>query len=80
MQGVTTHVSAPKSSTACTKILKKNADTCIFAPSQLRIIIILFHTAIAFEKFLTTAGQLSSIAEITFPRYQKEVTISRGCT
>ena len=46
----------------------------------MRIIVILFHTTFARKEFLTTAGQLLSAAEITHPRYQKEVTIYRGRT
>ena len=44
----------------------------------MRIIVILFHTALTHDKFLTTSGQLLSATEINLPRYQKEVTISRG--
>ena len=42
------------------------------------ILIILSHTALDRDKFLTTTGQPSSADEITRPRYYKEVTISRG--
>ena len=69
MQGVTTQASKPKSNTACTTDLKKNPDTRGSAPSMMRILVILFHTALARDKFLTTVGQLLSAAEITRPSY-----------
>ena len=75
---VTTHVSAPKISNAWTTALKKNPDIHSSYPSLLRILVILFHNALALVKFRTTAGQLSSVDKITLPRYWKEVTISRG--
>ena len=78
MQGVTNQVSDQKSNTACTTALKKNPDTRGSAPSLLSILITLFHTALAHENFPTTASQSSSAAEITNPRYRKEVTIYRG--
>ena len=58
--------------------LEKNPDTCGSAPSLLRIVFILSHTALDLDKFLTTADQSSSATKITLPRYWKEVTISRG--
>ena len=79
MRGLTSQVSDPKSNTACTTALKKNTDTRSSAPSLLRILVFFFHTSLAQDKFLTTAGQSSSDTKITRPRYQKEVTISRGC-
>ena len=39
---------------------------------------ILLQTVFARAKFLTTAGQSSSVSKITRPRYLKEVTIYRG--
>ena len=78
MRGVTTQVSKTKSNTAYTTDLKKNLGTRGSAPSLMMILVIFFHTAHTRDKFLTTAGQLSSNANITRPRYQKEVTISRG--
>ena len=77
MRGMTKQVSDPKSNTACTTALKKNPDTHGSDPSLMRILVILFHTSLASEKLLNTASQLSSAANITCPRYQKEVTISR---
>ena len=56
MRGVATQVSEPKSNTACTTDLKKNPDTRGSAPYLLRIQVIIFHTALARDKFLTTAG------------------------
>ena len=76
--GVTTHVSAPKSSTNWTTALKKNPDTRGAAPSLLRIFVNFCHTARAFVRFLNTVSQSSSLSEITRPKYFKEVTISRG--
>ena len=78
MQGVTTQVSKLQINTACTRALKNNLDTRGSAPSLLRILVILFHTALTRDKFLTTSGQSSSAADITCPRYRKEVTIYRG--
>ena len=79
MRGVTTHVSVPKSSTDWTTNLKKNLDTRSAASSLLIILVNLRHNACAFARFMTTANQLSSAADITCPKYLKEVTISRGC-
>ena len=76
--GVTTQVSNPESSTACTKALKKNPDTRGAAPSLLRMRGILLQTALSRDKLFTTTGQLLSSTEIARPRYPKEVTISRG--
>ena len=78
MRGVTTQVYEPKINTACTTALKKNPGNCGSDPSLMSILVVLFHTALAQDKLLTTAGQLSSAADITRPRYQKEVTITRG--
>ena len=76
-RGLTTQVFYLKSNTAYIMALKNNPDTCSSAPSLLRIIVIIFQTSLACDKFLTTAGQSSSDAEITHPRYQNEATISR---
>ena len=78
MRGVITQVSAPKSNNACTTSLKKNPDTRGSTPSLLRVLINLLHTSLALDKFLTTAGQSSFASDITRPRYQKEVAISKG--
>ena len=78
MWGVTTQVSEPNISTACITALKKKTDTQGVAPSLMRIRDILLQTFLAWAKFLTTAGQLLSVSDITRPRYFKEVTISRG--
>ena len=75
---MTTQVSDPNISTACTTALKKKPDTRGTAPSLLRIRVILFHTRLAHYKFLTTSGQSSSATNIIRPRYLKEFTISRG--
>ena len=78
MRGVTNMVSDPKINTACTTALKKNLDTRGYAPYLLSILVILFHTALDHETFPTTAIQSSFAAEITHPRYRKEVTIYRA--
>ena len=78
MQGVTTQVSKMNSNTTCTTDLKKNLETRGSIPSLLSIIFILFHTSLAREKFLTTAGKSLYAAKITCPSYQNEFTISKG--
>ena len=78
MREVTIQVSDLKGSTTCTTDLKNNPHTYDGAPSLLMIHIILFHTTLYRDKLLTTAGHLSSDAEINRPRYLKEFTISRG--
>ena len=78
MRGVTTQVYDPKSSTACTTALKKKPDTRGTTPSLLRISVILFHTALAWDKLCTIADQSFYAPKITCPRYLKEFTISRG--
>ena len=69
MQGVTTHISAPESSTDWNTSLKKNMDTHGAAPSLMRIRVSLLHTACTLAKFMTTAGQSLSAAVITYPKY-----------
>ena len=78
MQGVTTHVSAPKKDTDKTTALKKNPYTRGVTPYLMIILFNLRLTACLSTRFLTKAGQSSSAAEITCPKYLKEVTISRG--
>ena len=78
MQGVTTNVSATKTRTYWTTYLKKNPDTRSAAPSLLRILVNLCFNACAFARFLTTDDQLLPTADITRPKYLKEVTIYRG--
>ena len=56
IQGVTTHVSASKSSTNLITALKQNMDTIRSSPSLLRIFVIILHTALAFARFRTTSG------------------------
>ena len=62
MRGVTTQVSDPKSSTACTISLKKKPDTRGAAPYVLRMRVILLQTALSRYKFFATAGQPSPAA------------------
>ena len=78
MRGVTTQVSAPKSSTAYIMYLKKKPYTRGTASSLLRMCDILLQTFFAWSKFLTNAAQLSSVANISRPRYLKEIIIYRG--
>ena len=75
---VNTQVSNLKISTACTTGLKNKPDTHCASPSLLRIRVILFHTSLARDKFVTTSGKFLSAAKISRPRFLKEVTISRG--
>ena len=76
--GVTNQVSKPKINTDCTKDFKKKPDTRGSFPSLLRILVILFHTALIQNMFLTTSDQLYSALEITRVSYWKEFIISRG--
>ena len=78
MRGATTQVSNPKISTACKTALKQNLDTSCAAPSLLRMCNTLLQNFLARNRFFTNYGQSSSAAEITRPRYLKEVTISWG--
>ena len=78
MREVTTQVSAPKMGTAWISALKKKPYTRGIAPYLLRIRDILLQTVFTMYKFFTTAVLPSSVADITRPRYLKEVTISRG--
>ena len=48
------------------------------APSLLRILVNLRHTARTFYRFLNTDGQSLSASEITRPKYLKEFIIYRG--
>ena len=78
MRGLTTQVSCLKIGIACITALKKNPDTQGVTLSLLIIGDILLHTVFARSNLLTTSGQSLSVADITHPRYLKEVTISRG--
>ena len=78
MQGVTTQVSAFKSSAAWIMALKKKPETRGVATSLLSMRDILLQPVFARAKFLMNAVQLSSVADIAYPRYLKEVTISSG--
>ena len=73
MRGVTTQVSYPKSSTACTTAFKRG--TALYL---LMMRAILLQTALSQDNFLTTSGHSLSAAKITHPSYLKEITISRG--
>ena len=54
MQGVITHVSAPKMSTACTTALKNIPETLGFAPSIPKILDIRAQLFLDFRRFPTT--------------------------
>ena len=75
---MTTQVSAPKISTNWTTALKKKPETRGAAPYLLRVRVSLLRTSHALSRFLTTAGQSLSAAEIFHSKYLKEVIISRG--
>ena len=78
MQGVTNHVSAPKSNTDWKTDLKKNTDTRDLSPSLIRILVIIFQIACAFIRFrFTTCQSSSAAADITLPGYLKYNTILR---
>ena len=74
MRVVTTQVSDLNSSTACTMALKKKRDSRKDSPSLLRMRNIFLHTALVRDKFLTTANQSLSAADITRTRYLREAT------
>ena len=78
MRWVTTKVSDPKSSTACTMALRNTLYTRSATPYLLRMCVLLLQTSLAWDKFLTTTSQLSYAAKIARPRYLKEVPISWG--
>ena len=77
IQGLTTHVSAPKSNIDWTTDLKKNPDTRSLAPSLIRILDIFCQTVRAFVMFWITIGHSSSATNSTLPRYFKDGIISR---
>ena len=62
MWGVTTQVSNPNRSTDYTTAFKNNPHTCRDAPSLLRMRVILLHTNLALDNFLTTTDQFFSAA------------------
>ena len=62
MRVVTTQVSEPKRNTAYTTALKKNLYTRVSPPSILRNLVILFHTYLTRDKFLTTVGHSSYVS------------------
>ena len=78
MRGVISQVYASKSNTYWTTDLNKNPYTRSTTPSMISILDILYHTVRTFTIFRTTVGQLSSAANITLPKYLKDITISRG--
>ena len=78
MQGVTTHVSSPKSNTDWTKYLNKNPDTCGLTPPLLSILDIIHQIICAIFMFQNTACQSSSATNSTLPRYFNHGTISRA--
>ena len=76
--GVSTHVSAPNNNTACVTALKNCPDTFGSYPSRLNIRDNRPQLFLALWRLNTTAGQSSSIAVITRPRYLNAVTVSNG--
>ena len=72
--GATAHVSAPNSSTCCTTALNKFPEIRVVAPFLLSIPCILSQLFRNFAKFPATAGQSSSPAVITLPRYVNQGT------
>ena len=78
MQGVTTHVSDPKSSTACTTALKNIPNYLGFAPYLTKILDRHAHIFFDISRFPTTAGQLLSEAIIIRPKHLKYVADSSG--
>ena len=75
---MTAQVSKPNRNIDSTTNLKKNPDTRGPSHSLLWVLVILFHTALYKENFLTTTHQSLSSDMITRARYWKEFTISRG--
>ena len=76
--GFITHIYTPNCRTACTTALKKLTETLLSAPSLLKIVDSRLQLFRAFTKFPATAGQSSSPAVITRPRYLKVGTVSSG--
>ena len=75
MRGVSTHFSDPNISTACTTALKNIPKTLDLPPSYPIILSRRAKFFPAFLRFPTAAGQFSSAAVKTRPRYSKEVTV-----
>ena len=78
MQGVMTHVSVPKSNTACTTAFNNIPDTHRLAPSQPSILVSCAQFFLAFFKFIITVGQFPSPYIKTRPKYLNKVNISSG--
>ena len=78
MRGVSTHVSDPNISTACTTALKKIPGTLELASFHPITLVSRAQIFRALLRFPTTADQLSSAAIKTRPVYLEEVTVSRG--
>ena len=62
MQGVSNHVSDPKSSTVCTTAFKNIPETLGLSTSRTRILVLRYQLFQNFLRFPTTAGQSSSAA------------------
>ena len=78
IRGVRTHVSAPKSNTACTTALENIPKTFGSAPYRIKILVILTQFFLALLRLHTNAGQLSPPAVKTLNRYLKYITVSNG--
>ena len=74
--GISTHVYSPNSNTACTTALKKLPDTLAYAPFRHSIRDRRPQLFRVFYRLPATAGQSSSHAVITHPRYLKDDTVS----
>ena len=77
-QGVSTHVSDPKRSTACTTSTLKN-PAVLLSPSPLpKIFFSCPHFPCSLRRFCYTAGQSSSVEEIVRPKYLNKETVVSG--
>ena len=74
MQGVITHISEPKTSTACINVLKNIAGTLGLAPYLPNIIDICAQLFLAFRRSPTAAGQYSLDAIMIPLRNLKDIS------
>ena len=76
--GIRTHVSEPKSNTACTTAVKKCSNTFGYASYRLKILDIRTQIFLDFCKLSDTSSQFSPPAFNTLPRYLKDITVSNS--